>query len=86
MTSTASSTIFARLASAARRRASTPIQSQSRRKWAAQLTIATVQTRLLAQVKAHAAELDVKVRERTQELESFSGCSGWCVATGLNRG
>ena len=39
---------------------------------AAQLAIATVQTRLLAQVKAHAAELDAKVRERTQELESFS--------------
>jgi signal transduction histidine kinase len=46
---------------------------------AAQLAIATAQTRLLEQAKAHAVELDAKVKERTaalqaanQELESFS--------------
>jgi signal transduction histidine kinase len=39
---------------------------------AAQLAIATAQTRLLDRVKAHAAELDMRVRERTAELESFS--------------
>ena len=35
---------------------------------AAQLAIATYQTRLLARVKAHAAELEAKVAERTAEL------------------
>ena len=39
---------------------------------AAQLAIATMQSRLLEQVKTQAAELDAKVRERTAELESFS--------------
>jgi signal transduction histidine kinase len=39
---------------------------------AAQLAIATVQTRLLERVRAHAAELDQRVVERTKELESFS--------------
>ena len=39
---------------------------------ATQLAIATVQTRLLERVRGQAAELEVKVRERTAELESFS--------------
>ena len=38
---------------------------------AAQLAIATAQTRLLEQVKAHAAELEAKVRSRTAELEDL---------------
>ena len=42
------------------------------REVAAQLAIATAQTRLLERVKAHAAELEAKVHERTAELESFS--------------
>src|SRR5439155_9261710 len=42
------------------------------REVAAQLAIATAQTRLLERVKAHAAELEAKVHERTAEPESFS--------------
>jgi signal transduction histidine kinase len=49
-----------------------PEQINIAREVAAQLAIATVQTRLLERVKAHAAELEAKVRERTAELESFS--------------
>jgi signal transduction histidine kinase len=49
-----------------------PEQVNIAREVAAQLAIATVQTRLLERVKAHAAELEAKVRERTAELESFS--------------
>jgi signal transduction histidine kinase len=37
---------------------------------ATQLAIATAQTRLLERVKAHAADLDAKVRSRTAELEA----------------
>jgi signal transduction histidine kinase len=49
-----------------------PEQINIAREVAAQLAIATAQTRLLERVKAHAAELEAKVRERTAELESFS--------------
>ena len=49
-----------------------PEQIAIAREVAAQLAIATAQTRLLERVKAHAAELEAKVRERTAELESFS--------------
>ncbi|HWI38948.1 MAG TPA: ATP-binding protein, partial [Burkholderiales bacterium] len=38
---------------------------------AAQLAIATAQTRLLERVRAHAAELEAKVRERTAQLEDL---------------
>ena len=49
-----------------------PEQINIAREVAAQLAIATAQTRLLERLKAHAAELEAKVRERTAELESFS--------------
>jgi signal transduction histidine kinase len=42
------------------------------REAAAQLAIATAQTRLLERVKAHAAELDARVRSRTAELEAVN--------------
>jgi signal transduction histidine kinase len=47
-----------------------PEQINIAREVAAQLAIATVQTRLLERVKAHAAELEAKVRSRTAELEA----------------
>src|ERR1051325_7701679 len=39
---------------------------------AAQLAIATAQTQLVVRVKAHAAELDARVRERTGALEALT--------------
>jgi signal transduction histidine kinase len=42
------------------------------REVAAQLAIAISQARLLAHVKSHAADLEERVRARTEELESFS--------------
>jgi signal transduction histidine kinase len=42
------------------------------REIAAQLAIAMSQARLLARVKSHAADLEERVRARTEELESFS--------------
>jgi light-regulated signal transduction histidine kinase (bacteriophytochrome) len=47
-----------------------PEQLAIAREVAAQLAIATAQTRLLERVKAHAAELDARVRSRTAELEA----------------
>ena len=49
-----------------------PEQIAIAREVAAQLAIATAQTRLLERVKSHAVELEGRVRERTAELESFS--------------
>jgi len=49
-----------------------PEQLAIAREAAAQLAIATAQTRLLERVKAHAAELDARVRSRTAELEAVN--------------
>ena len=49
-----------------------PEQIAIAREVAAQLAIATAQTRLLERVKAHAAELDARVRSRTVELEAVN--------------
>ena len=61
------------------RREFSPEQLNIAREVATQLAIATTQTRLLEHVRAHAAELESKVRSRTaaleaanRELESFS--------------
>jgi PAS domain S-box-containing protein len=48
-----------------------PEQVQIAQEVAAQLAIATVQGRLLGRVRAHAAELEEKVRSRTAELEDL---------------
>lgn len=47
-------------------------QTAIAREVAAQLAIATTQTHLLERVRAHAAELDSKVRSRTAELEAVN--------------
>jgi PAS domain S-box-containing protein len=49
-----------------------PEQINTAQEVAAQLAIATAQTQLVQRVRAHAAELDGKVRERTAALEALA--------------